>query len=59
MDKDISFYKENNRANGGVLYCVWLGGENESGVKFSADTIEGVLEQVKNYLIDNAKELFI
>ena len=53
MEKSIEFYKEHNQ------FCVWLAGENESGMKFCADTIEELAEKVKNHIIDNAEDLFI
>jgi len=47
---EIEFYKENGQVN------AYIGGENCSGIKVSANNVKELIENLNDYLLDIAEE---
>ena len=47
---DIEFYKD------GDTFCAYIGEENYSGMECYGDTIEEMLDEVKDYLLDRLND---
>ena len=51
MTKEITFEKNENG------YKIFIAGENESGIKVQAETVEETVEKLVPYLIDCLEEI--
>ncbi len=46
MNYNVELYQENG------MYCAYIAGDNDSGYKIVAETVEERAEEIKNFFLD-------